>query len=129
MKVISSPNIDPVRGQIWEVFLDPTEGMEMQKTRPCVILTAEPFRRVQLRMVVPITGWQDHFGRADWAVRLEPTATNGLEKPSAALAIQVRSVALERFYDDDAKAYLRGQVSAEELEAIVLAVGLIFEHP
>ncbi|GFP24086.1 mRNA interferase MazF [Candidatus Hakubella thermalkaliphila] len=48
-------------------------------------------------MIVPITEWKDRYAVAPWMVRLEPDAENGLDKPSAADAFQVRSVAQERF--------------------------------
>jgi mRNA interferase MazF len=33
------PPVSPVRGDIWLVALDPTIGAEIQKTRPCVIIS------------------------------------------------------------------------------------------
>ncbi|MBC8142538.1 MAG: hypothetical protein H7Y38_13990 [Armatimonadetes bacterium] len=56
-------------------------------------------------------------------VPLSPTATNGLNRESAADAVQHRSVETERFSD-----YV-GYITADELEAIVLAVGVVIEHP
>lgn len=49
-----------------------------------------------LKVIVPITEWKDRYAVALWMVRLEPDAENGLDKPSAADAFQVRSVAQER---------------------------------
>lgn len=31
--------IDPKRGEIWRVELNPTRGAEMQKTRPVIVLS------------------------------------------------------------------------------------------
>ena len=47
---------------------------------------------------MPITEWQNRYAVAPWMVRLESDAENGLDKPSAADAFQVRSVAQERFF-------------------------------
>jgi mRNA interferase MazF len=45
-----------IRGEIWLAALDPTIGSEIQKTRPCVILSP-PEMNEQLRtvMVAPLT--------------------------------------------------------------------------
>jgi len=48
-------------------------------------------------VIVPITEWKERYAIAPWMVRLEPDPENGLDKPSAADAFQVRSVAQERF--------------------------------
>jgi len=53
-----------------------------------------------LKIIVPITEWRDHYFVAPWMVRIEPDAENGLDKPSAADAFQVRSVAQESLSAD-----------------------------
>jgi mRNA interferase MazF len=50
-----------------------------------------------LKVIVPITEWKDRYAAAPWLVRLLPDSENGLEKPSAADAFQVRSVSQQRF--------------------------------
>ena len=35
--------LNPKRGEIWQVDLDPTVGSEMQKSRPCVVINADAF--------------------------------------------------------------------------------------
>jgi mRNA interferase MazF len=50
-----------------------------------------------LRVVVPLTAWQDRFSDCDWLVQLTPDARNGLEKVSAADTFQVRSLSCRRF--------------------------------
>lgn len=37
----SSSGVNPRRGEIWMVSLDPTLGDEMQKTRPAVVLNSD----------------------------------------------------------------------------------------
>jgi mRNA interferase MazF len=54
-------------------------------------------------------------------VRLDPTAQNGLSKTSAADALQVRSVSVNRFVSR------LGRVSQQELEEIVQAVAAVIE--
>jgi mRNA interferase MazF len=44
------------RGQVWSVRLDPTQGSELQKTRPCVIVVVRPIARARRTLVViPLT--------------------------------------------------------------------------
>jgi len=132
VRKIVNPNIDPARGEIWEVALDPVVGMEINAhdaTRPCIILTPDPFRSIRLRAIVPITEWKEHLARQAWAIPLEPDANNGLDKRSLALANQVRTTSLDRFFTEKAEALFRGRVTADQLEAVTLAVGLMIGHP
>ena len=85
------------RGEVWLINLDPTVGAEIKKTRPAVIVNDDAIGILPLKVIVPITEWKDRYPVAPWMVRLEPEPENGLDKPSAADAFQVRSVAQERF--------------------------------
>ncbi|MGH8007358.1 MAG: type II toxin-antitoxin system PemK/MazF family toxin [Candidatus Binatia bacterium] len=85
------------RGEIWLISLDPTIGAEIKKTRPAVIVSDDAIGILPLKVIVPITDWKDRYRVAPWMVRLDLDGENGLEKPSAADAFQVRSVAQERF--------------------------------
>ena len=85
------------RGEVWLINLDPTIGAEIKKTRPAVIVNDDAIGILPLKVIVPVTEWKDRYTVAPWMVRLEPDAENGLDKPSAADAFQVRSVAQERF--------------------------------
>lgn len=40
------------RGDIWWIGLDPTQGSEISKTRPCVILTHDTLNRLRRTVVV-----------------------------------------------------------------------------
>lgn len=85
---------DPVRGEIWRADLEPTRGDEIRKTRPVVVMSDDRIGRLRLRIVVPITEWDDRFAAHPWMVRLEPDASNGLAKASAADTFQVRSMSI-----------------------------------
>ncbi len=85
------------RGEVWLINLDPTIGAEIKKTRPAVIVSDDAIGILPLKVIVPITDWKDRYAIAPWMVRLEPGADNGLDKPSAADAFQVRSVSQDRF--------------------------------
>jgi len=42
----------PLRGEVWWVELDPTRGFEIQKTRPCVVITGDAINRYRNTHVV-----------------------------------------------------------------------------
>lgn len=86
----------PKRSEIWLVQLDPTRGAEMQKTRPAAIISSDLFEAQPLRIIVPITTWQEKFARWPFMVLIKQSATNGLTRDSAGNALQVRSIAVER---------------------------------
>jgi mRNA interferase MazF len=86
-----------LRGEVWLINLDPTIGSEIRKTRPAVIVNDDSVGALPLKVVVPITEWKERYSIAPWLVRVMPTPDNGLDKPSAADAFQVRSVAQQRF--------------------------------
>jgi mRNA interferase MazF len=48
--------IQPRRGEIWLTRLDPTEGREIRKTRPCLIVTPDVMNaRLGTVVVMPMT--------------------------------------------------------------------------
>lgn len=40
------------RGDIWWINLDPTQGSEIKKTRPCVVLTHDTLNRLRRTVVI-----------------------------------------------------------------------------
>src|SRR3954454_18267413 len=44
--------VEPRRGEVWWVRLDPTIGSEIAKTRPCVIVSGNVFNRLRRTVVV-----------------------------------------------------------------------------
>jgi mRNA interferase MazF len=107
------------RGEIWLINLDPTVGSEIRKTRPAVIVNDDAIGILPLRVIVPITAWQERYAAAPWMVRLDPDTENGLEKPSAADTFQVRSLSQTRFVRQ------LGNVSAEALQHITRALAIV----
>ena len=107
------------RGKVWLINLDPTVGAEIKKTRPAVIVNDDAIGILPLKVIVPITEWKDRYAVAPWLVRLEPDAENGLDKPSAADAFQVRSVAQERFVRR------LGKLSDTAMQEIIKALAVV----
>lgn len=113
---------DPQRGEIWLADLEPVRGSEMRKTRPVVVLSSDSIRALPVRVVVPITGWQEQFRVSPWKVHLAPNAQNGLAKPSAADGLQIRCISVERFVEK------RGSLPKSLLVEIAEAVAYCLEE-
>ena len=103
------------------INLDPTVGAEIRKTRPAVIVNDDAVGILPLKVIVPITDWKDRYAVAPWMVRLDPDRNNGLTKPSAADAFQVRSVAQQRF------ARRLGNISGDQLREITAALASVLK--
>ncbi len=88
---------DPMHGEVWRVNFDPSQGSEMRKIRPAVVLSDNSVGRLPLKIVVPVTEWDTAYVRYAWMTRLEASAANGLSKSSSADAFQLRSLSLGRF--------------------------------
>jgi len=102
--------IIPERGEIWWVALDPTLGLEIRKTRPCVVVSVKVLNeRRRTVIVVPLSS----SPKASPPI-LIPITCDG--RPAVAVSDQIRAVTKER---------LRGRlgVIAEE-ELAVLEDGL-----
>lgn len=54
-----SLSINPKRGEVWRVHLNPTVGDEIGKTRPCVVLSNADVGILALRIIVPLTDWKE----------------------------------------------------------------------
>ncbi len=90
----------PHRGEVWSVNLNPTQGHEQSKVRPCVVLSNDVMNdRLGISIVVPLTG-TPHFLKSG---RLSPALVEilppegGCTKPSYSMAHQVRTVDHSRF--------------------------------
>ncbi len=108
-----------LRGQIWLYNSDPTLGDEIGKTRPAVIVNNNEIGVLRLKIVVPITGWNDAFSEVVWMVRLEPDAENNLSKLSAADTFQVRSISQQKLIRQ------LGTLGDETMQAISKALAIV----
>ena len=113
---------EPRRGEIWRVGFDPTVGSELRRTRPAVVISSDAVGALPMRLVAPFTSWKGHFEGNLWHVEVPPTEQNGLDKASAADALQVRSVDTSRFTEK------LGRMHPPRLEEIVTAVALVIEY-
>lgn len=113
----------PRRGEIWVIGFDQTVGSEINKTRPAAVVSSDAMGVLPVKLVVPLTGWQDSFAGTLWHVRIEPDALNHLDKVVSADTLQLRCVAVERFIKR------KGRLSAPHLEEIVAAIAAVVEYP
>ncbi|MDO8580177.1 MAG: type II toxin-antitoxin system PemK/MazF family toxin [Candidatus Omnitrophota bacterium] len=120
---LSSRLTIPLRGQIWKVNLDPAIGDEMNKVRPVVVLNSDAINTgLSVKIVAPITGWQQHFANNIFHIKVIPDANNKLTKDSATNVLQVRALDTKRFVS------FEGIVSAIILEEAVTALAALLEY-
>ncbi len=103
------------RGEIWWVSLDPTQGSEIKKTRPCVVLSHDTLNRLRRTVVViPLSS----------AAKPHPPITLPITcQGDAVVAVvdQIRAVGKHRL-----KSKIEA-LSLEELDELCQAVSTILE--
>ena len=107
--------VEPRRGEIWWVRLDPTLGSEIAKTRPCVVLSGNVFNRLRRTIVVIPLSTSPEPG----APLLMPVWCDGREV--VAVTDQIRAIAKQRL---DRRL---GELSFEDLEALERGVREVLE--
>ncbi|MFQ4143218.1 type II toxin-antitoxin system PemK/MazF family toxin [Chlorogloeopsis sp. ULAP02] len=112
--------VNPQRGEIWLVQLDPTRGQEIQKTRPGVVISSDLFSSIPLRIIIPVATWQTKFQNRPFMISIPRTDENGLDSDSAGNVLQVRSVTTERFVRRLGK--LAEEVMQELLAGLVICI-------
>ena len=80
---------------IYLVDLNPTKGAEINKARPCIIVSNDDVGVLPLKIVVPLIGYKEHHNKS-WLVKIEPTKNTGLLKDSTADPMHIRSVSHDR---------------------------------
>ncbi|MEI7674977.1 MAG: type II toxin-antitoxin system PemK/MazF family toxin [bacterium] len=101
--------------EVYWVNLDPTEGSEIQKTRPCIIVTPDEMNTtLNTIMVVPLT-----HTIINWPFRTTVTVNGNI---SSAACDQLRTIAKERLRD-----YI-GSITAAEKDKILVILQAIFSE-
>lgn len=110
------------RGTIIDVNLEPTNGSETGKVRPCVIVTNDTYNeRVPIIQVVPLTEWNSKKAKIKTNIEIEPSQQNGLTKRTIADCLQTRPV------DHRSRLVrIRGIVEPESLARIDQALKVVF---
>jgi mRNA interferase MazF len=107
------------RGEIWLVRLDPTEGSEIAKTRPALIVSNDAIGILPLKVIVPITDWKKQYESRLWMVKISTNTDTGLIKESGVDSFQVRSISQTRFIQK------LGKVSNTEMEQITNSLSVV----
>ena len=78
------------RYELYSVNLDPTIGVEMKKTRPCLIISPDEMNQhVQSVIVAPLT---THFRNIPSRVKIEANNSNGLSETSYVALDQIKTI-------------------------------------
>ncbi len=105
----------PRRGEVWWVSLDPTEGSEIRKTRPCLVLTSDVLNRLRGTVVVV------PYSTAAGAYPPVTVAVTCLKQPAVAVVDQVRAISKQRLKERIEVA------SAADLAVVLTALAEILE--
>ena len=102
------------------VNLSPTVGVEITKTRPCVITSSNEIGILPLKVIAPITDYKTHYDSVPWMVELSSDGVNKLSKRSVVDLFQLRSVSQTRLIRNI------GRVTEEEFQVILDAIKIVF---
>jgi mRNA interferase MazF len=107
-------------GEVWQASLSGGAGREQAGTRPVLIVQDDHFAQASpLIVVVPFTS-QLAASRFPGAVRVDPSAQNGLRVPSIAMVFQIRAI------DRTALTRRVGVLAASELQRIAMELKRLF---
>lgn len=108
------------RGEVWLVNLSAdAKGAEIKKSRPCVVVNNDAIGVLPLKIIVPLSSWQDRYNIAPWHVPLDISSNkNGLTKRSTADTFQVRSISESRFIEKI------GELTEADLDRIVQGLAI-----
>src|SRR5215831_4542836 len=107
--------VEPQRGEVWWVRLDPALGSEIAKTRPCVILSGNVYNRLRRTIVViPLSSSPQAS-----VPLLVPVRCDG--RDVVAVTDQIRAVSKQRL---DRR---MGELSIEDLKAVEQGVQEVLE--
>ncbi len=84
-----------LRGELWRLSLSPNRG----GSRLVVLISNDALGVLPLRVVVPLTKWEDSYRDAPWMIYVPPVLRSGLDAAHAADALQVRSVSSGRLVE------------------------------
>jgi mRNA interferase MazF len=104
-----------VRGDVWWVSLDPTQGSEIKKTRPCVVLTHDTVNQLRRTVVViPLSTTAKPHPPITVPVTCQ-------RQPAVAIIDQIRAVAKHRLQ------FRIEVMDSSDLEKVCQALSTILE--
>lgn len=113
--------IEPLRGEIWIVALDPVIGHEQAKKRPCIVISNNIFNKnpSELVVVIPLTS---RYKKVSWLVEIGRLGIGDSKIESYALCNHLRTVSLKRF---SKKAI--GKINDERMKIIEMRVRVLLD--
>lgn len=126
---MSDSSLAVLRGEIYTARLDPTEGSEIKKTKPVLVVSNDIDNRyAPVVLVAPLT---EHKGGRIYPteVLVEPPE-GGVQKPSRVSCIQIRVLDKRRLCDSKGRVLRRWGILSPAImrgvnEALLIALGLV----
>ena len=115
-------NHNPRRGEIWDVNFDPTIGTEIQKKRPAVVVNVNSIKHLKIRLIAPITSWNQEYSNKIWFINIKPDDFNGLSWESAVDTMQINGADIGRFSEK------LGRLTAAQMDDITAAIAAIIGY-
>lgn len=84
-----------LQGDIWTVRLDPTEGSELKKTRPCLVISRSKINK-KLKTITIIPFSTGKTNKSILSINIDSSKHNGLRKDSHLVIHQIRTVGKHR---------------------------------
>jgi mRNA interferase MazF len=111
---MSSPPRSPLRGEVWDFRLDPTEGYEQGGNRPCLVISNNHLNqsRAELVIIVPMS---TRLRAINSHIVVEPPE-GGVTSPSDIMCEHVRSLSTDRLIQ------YRGDVSRNTILSVEAAI-------
>lgn len=111
-----------IRGMVIDVNLDPVQGSETGKVRPCVIVTNDAYNaRLPVIQVVPLTAWSEKKAAIITNVPIVPDFTKWFDK-----TVDCRLPATRPVNHHQRLIKVRGQLDAKSLASIDEALKKVF---
>jgi mRNA interferase MazF len=105
---------DPKKGDVYWIRLDPTDGKEINKTRPCLVVSSDVANRSELIVIAPISSNVDRvFPRIEVQITLDG-------RPGKVIPRQMRCIDRTKRLGNKI-----GAISMEEIKLIDDAIRLI----
>lgn len=113
--------IKPNRGEIWLIDLNPVQGREQAKKRPCLIISNNTYNHgpAELVVILPITSKDRQL---PWHLEVLPGASTGLQKHSFIMCDQPRTVSKLRFEKKPL-----GAISSSILYSVQKRLGILLD--
>jgi mRNA interferase MazF len=80
--------------EIWDINFNPSQGQEIQKIRPAIVVSNQRLGKLKLKIVIPIT---DITYPKTWHIGIKTSNINGLSKDCNADCFQIKSISEQRF--------------------------------